>query len=103
ASGVALATPAAMRLARSLADVPGAATRAVGHLCLVGGADELALADCARHFAPLVLDAGSGALGGRPAALADAAILVAGHASEPASQRSPRRASPGSARSPSWC
>ena len=64
-SAVSLATHAATRLARSLADVPGAATRAVGRLCLVGGADELALADCARHFAPLVLDAGSGALGGR--------------------------------------
>jgi hypothetical protein len=84
ASAVSLATQAATRLARSLADVPGAATRAVGRLCLVGGADELALADCARHFAPLVLDAGSGALGGRPAALADAMLLVASEASEPA-------------------
>ncbi len=83
-SAVSLATQAATRLARSLADVPGAATRAVGRLCLVGGADELALADCARHFAPLVLDAGSGALGGRPAALADRMLLVASEASEPA-------------------
>ncbi len=83
-SAVSLATQAATRLARALADVPGAATRAVGRLCLVGGADELALADCARHFAPLVLDAGSGGLGGRPAALADGMLLVASEASEPA-------------------
>jgi hypothetical protein len=84
APGIALATQAAMRLARSLADVPGAATRAVGRLCLVCGADELALADCARHFAPLVLDAGAEALGGRQAAIADRAILVAPATAEPA-------------------
>lgn len=84
AAGVALATPAAARLARALADVPGASTRALGRLCLVGGADPIALADCARHHAPLVLDAGSEALGGSPAALADAAVLVVSRASEPA-------------------
>ena len=83
-SGMAVATPAATRLARSLADVPRAATRAVGRLCLVAGADALALADCARHFAPLVLDAGSAALGGRSAALADCMVLVASGATEPA-------------------
>ena len=84
ATGVALATPAAGRLARALADVPGAATRALGRLCLVGGADPPALAECARHHAPLVLDAGSEALGGSPAALADASVLVVSPASEPA-------------------
>jgi hypothetical protein len=83
-AGVALATPAATRLARTLADVPGAHARAVGRLCVVGGADELALADCARHHSPLVLDAGAGALGGRPAALADSTVLVAAPGSEPA-------------------
>jgi hypothetical protein len=83
-AGVALATPAAARLARTLSDVPGAATRAVGRLCLASGADPLALADCARHHAPLVLDAGSGALGGTPAAVADAAVLVAAPGTEPA-------------------
>jgi hypothetical protein len=57
--GIPLATPAARRLAASLADVPGASTTAVGRLCLVDGADEAALADCARHFAPLVLDRGA--------------------------------------------
>lgn len=83
-SGVAVATQAATRLARSLADVPRSANRACGRICLVGGADALALADCARHFAPLVLDAGSAALGGRAAALADGMILVASAAAEPA-------------------
>jgi hypothetical protein len=83
-SGMAVATQAAMRLARSLADVPGAAPRALGRLCLVSGADPLALADCSRHFAPLLLDAGSAALGGRPAALADHTIIVAAAAAEPA-------------------
>lgn len=83
-SGIAVATHAATRLSRSLADVPGAATRALGRLCLVSGADALALADCARHFAPLVLDAGSAALGGRAAALADRMVLVASADIEPA-------------------
>jgi hypothetical protein len=84
AAGVALATPAAGRLARALADVPGASPRALGRLCLVAGADPLALADCARHYAPLVLDAGSSAVGGRHAAVADAVLLVAPPAAEPA-------------------
>jgi hypothetical protein len=83
-SGIAVATQAATRLARSLADVPGASTRALGRLCLVSGADALALADCSRHFAPLVLDAGSAALGGRAAVLADCMVLVASAATEPA-------------------
>lgn len=83
-SGVAIATQAATRLARSLADVPRAATRPLGRLCLVSGADALALTDCARHFAPIVLDAGSAALGGRHAALADSTVLVAGARAEPA-------------------
>jgi hypothetical protein len=84
AAGIPLATQAAARLARALADVPGADTRAVGRLCLVAGAERAALADTARHFAPLVLDAGSTSLGGAPAALADRVILVATSATEPA-------------------
>jgi hypothetical protein len=83
-AGIPLATQAATRLSRALADVSGADTRAVGRLCLVAGADRAALADTARHFAPLVLDAGSTALGGAPAALADRAIVVATSATEPA-------------------
>ncbi len=83
-AGIPLATQAATRLARALADVPGADTRAVGRLCLVAGADRAALADTARHFAPLVLDAGSSSLGGAPAALADRVIVVATVSTEPA-------------------
>jgi hypothetical protein len=79
-----LASGAAFRLARLLADVPGADVRAVGRLCLVRGADDAARADAARHFAPLVIDAGSAAIGGAPAALADSVVLVAPRRSEPA-------------------
>ena len=84
AAGIPLATQAAAQLARALGDGPGAGTRAVGRLCLVGGAERSALADSARHLAPLVFDTGSVALGGVPAALADRVILVATPAMEPA-------------------
>jgi hypothetical protein len=84
AAGIPLATHAAARLAKTLADVPGADTRAVGRLCLVAGTERAALADTARHFAPLVLDAGSASLGGAPAALADRVVVVATAATEPA-------------------
>jgi hypothetical protein len=84
AAGIPLATPAASRLARALAEVPGTDTRAVGRLCLAASPAAAALADTARHFAPLVLDAGSSALGGSPAALADRAVLVGAPAVEPA-------------------
>jgi hypothetical protein len=83
-AGIPLATPAAGRLARVLAEVAGADTRAVGRLCLVGGADCTPLADTARHAAPLVLDAGASALGGVPAALADEVLVVGGPTTEPA-------------------
>jgi hypothetical protein len=82
AAGIPLATPAAGRLARRLADLAGAETRAVGRLCLVGGADAGALVDTARHVAPLVLDAGT-SLGGVPAAVADRVVVVSGPATEP--------------------
>ena len=84
AAGIPLATHAAARLAKALADVPGAETRGVGRLCLVAGAERAALADTARHFAPLVLDVGSASLGGAPAALADRVIVVATSSIEPA-------------------
>ena len=81
--GIPLATHAAASLARALGDVPGAAPRAVGRLCLVGGAEPERLADTARHHAPLVIDAGSDALGGAPAALADRTVIVTAPALEP--------------------
>ena len=83
-AAIPLATHAATRLARALADVPGASPRAVGRLCLVSGADPLALSDTARYFAPLVIDAGSDALGGAPASLADRTVLVSAQSLEPA-------------------
>jgi hypothetical protein len=87
AAGIPLATHAATRLASALEDVPGASPRAVGRLCLVSGADPLALSDAARHFAPLVIDAGSEALGGAPASVADQSVLVTTQAVEPALAR----------------
>jgi hypothetical protein len=85
--GIPLATHAATRLARLLEDVPGAAPRAIGRLCLVGGADPLRLSDTARHHAPVVIDAGSEALGGVPASAADRAVLVTTQNVEPALAR----------------
>jgi hypothetical protein len=87
AAGIPLATHAAVRLARALEDVPGATPRAVGRLCLVAGADPLALSDTARHFAPLVIDAGSAAVGGAPASMVDHTVLVTTQAVEPALAR----------------
>jgi len=84
AAGIPLATAAAARLARALAEVVGADTRAVGRLCLIDGADRELVVDCARHVAPLVLDSGATALGGAPAALADEVVVVATPAVEPA-------------------
>jgi hypothetical protein len=83
-AGIPLATHAAARLAQVLEDVPGAEPRAMGRLCLVGGADPLRLSDTARHHAPLVIDAGSAALGGAPASVADRTVIVTTSAIEPA-------------------
>ena len=86
-AAIPLATHSATRLARFLEDVPRAAPRAVGRLCLVGGADPDRLADTARHHAPLVIDAGSEALGGAPASVADRTVLVTARDAEPALAR----------------
>jgi len=87
AGGIPLATRAAAGLARVLEDLPASVPRAVGRLCLVGGADPLRLADTARHHAPLVIDAGADALGGAPAAVADRAVIVKTQSIEPALAR----------------
>ena len=79
-----LSFPAAARLARTLAEVPGARTRATGRVCLVECPDQLAVVDAARHLSPLVLDAGHASVGGAPAALADHVVLVARPGVEPA-------------------
>jgi hypothetical protein len=84
AAAIPLASPAASRLARTLASLPGARARAVGRLCLVEGADQLALCDAARYLAPVVIDAGHAVVGGVPAALAHHAVLVASPRVEPA-------------------
>jgi hypothetical protein len=81
---VSIGSPGAGRLSRVLQDVPGTRVRTAGRLCLVHGADFLALADTARHHAPIVLDAGGVAIGGTPAALADHVVLVAHPRLQPA-------------------
>lgn len=86
-AAIPLATHAATRLARKLEDVPGASPRAVGRLCLVSGAAPLELSDTARHHAPLVIDAGSSALGGAPASVADRTVIVTTQSVEPALAR----------------
>ena len=87
ASAIPLATADASRLAKAFEELPGAVARAVGRLALVGSADPLAVAESARHLAPLVVDAGASALGGVPAALADLSVVVTVPAIEPALAR----------------
>ena len=92
-AGIPLATHAASRLARLLEDVPGAAPRAVGRLCLAGGdahgrsgSRNQRLVETARYHAPVVIDAGSEALGGAAAA-GDCAVIVTTRDVEPALAR----------------
>jgi hypothetical protein len=101
-AGIPLATHAATRLARILEDVPAAAPRAIGRLVLAGddsrarpgrnprarpGADPQRMIKTARHHAPVVVDAGSEALGGAPAAVADRVVIVTTRNVEPALAR----------------
>jgi hypothetical protein len=85
-AGIPLATQAATRLARTLEDVPGAGPRAVGRLCLTN-ADPQRVTGTARYHAPVVIDAGSEALGGAPAAVADRVVIVTTRDVEPALAR----------------
>jgi hypothetical protein len=99
--GIPLATHAASRLARMLDDVPRAAPRAVGRICLAGGdgrraadsdsrvlaADPERLVQTAQFHAPVVIDAGSVALGDGPVALADRVVVVTRRDVEPALAR----------------
>jgi hypothetical protein len=93
-AGIPLATHAASRLARLLEDVPGAAPRAVGRLCLAGGAAQgrfggghERLVETALYHAPVVLDAGCEVLGGARAAVADRVVMVTTRDVEPALAR----------------
>jgi hypothetical protein len=85
-SVLAPATPAAKRLARALADVPGHA-RALGRLCMIGGVDPSRLGEAVRGVAPFVIDAGAAMLGGVPASVADRTVIVTTPAVEPALAR----------------
>ena len=85
--GLPLATRAATRLTRVLEEVPGCFPRAVGRLCVVGADDPVRLSDTARHHAPLVIDAGSDAIGGAAASIADRRVIVTRQDIEPALAR----------------
>lgn len=85
--GIPLATQPAIRLARTLEDVPGAQPRALGRLCLAGGGRIERLIETARYHAPVVVDAGSDALGGASAAIPDRAVIVTTRDVEPALAR----------------
>ena len=83
--GPRLGLPAALRLASGLARaVMSVETTAQGRICLVGGADQAAIARTAVSLAPVVLDVEDPALAGAAASLADATVLVATPATEPA-------------------
>jgi len=77
-----LGTPAAARLARSLASAGH--IRTCGRLCLIDDPDRLALAGVAPGLAPLVFDVGDPRDGASVAALADRVVLVGGPRVEPA-------------------
>ncbi len=81
--GVPLAARPAARLARMLAR-SGRVTRAHGRICLVHAAgDPAGLVETLSGVAPLVIDAGSGAVGGVCASLATRSVLVTTPALEP--------------------
>jgi len=82
--GIPLATRSATALARVLDDIPGAAPRALGRLCVAGGSDLGRLVDTARHHAPVVIDAGAEAIGSASASLADRTVIVTTRDVEPA-------------------
>jgi hypothetical protein len=88
-----LATHAASRLARVLEDLPGVIAGPAGRLCLVGAGgsaglvDTGRLVDTAHHHAPVVIDAGSEAVGGAPVSLADRTVIVTTRDVEPALAR----------------
>lgn len=81
---VPIGSPAAGRLARTLAPVAGGATRTCGRLCLVRCTDRAALAGAVLYLAPLVLDVDDGQEASAASAVADRVLLVAGPQTEPA-------------------
>jgi hypothetical protein len=85
-AGIPLATRAAVALTHVLEDVPRAAPRAVGRLCLMGG-EPHRVVDTARYHAPAVIDAGSETLDGAAAVVADRAVIVTSRDVEPALAR----------------
>jgi hypothetical protein len=80
---LALSTPGATRLGRSVGDWIDAPHRVSGRLCLVEGDARIARAAALRSDCALVVDVRHGADASEPAALADIVVLVAGADTEP--------------------
>ena len=81
---LALSTPGATRLGRSVADWLEATHRVSGRLCLVDGDARIARAAALRNQCALVVDVPHGADASEPASVADVVVLVAGTETEPA-------------------
>ncbi len=82
-SSVALPTSSAGRLGRALEAFADDGMRTAGRLCLLDATDPAPLAAASRYTAPLVIDVRHGEPAGRPVALADHVVLVAGLDVEP--------------------
>jgi hypothetical protein len=82
-TGPRIAAPAALRLARTLADGGCESVRASGRVCLVGDPDALVAVPCA-HAYPVVIDVAHASPPAEGLGSADLAVLVASPAVEPA-------------------
>lgn len=82
-AGPRIAAPAALRLARALADEGWDGVRASGRVCLVGDGDPLALAPIAQTC-PVVVDVAHASPPAEGLGCADVVVLVASPAVEPA-------------------
>jgi hypothetical protein len=83
--GIPLGTPAAGRLGRAVERALPCRVRAIGRVCLTAaGPSPAPLVEATRDLAPIVLDVGDPADAAVAASLADAVVLVAGPAVEPA-------------------
>jgi len=82
--GPPLGAPAAGRLARSLGAIAPGGARAAGRLCLVQGADPVALCAHLHGVAPLIIDVADSGEAAAAASMSDGLVLVAGPGAEPA-------------------
>jgi hypothetical protein len=83
-SSMAIPTSSAGRLGRALEPFADDGMRTAGRLCLLDAVDPAPLVAASKYAAPLVIDVRHGEPAGRPVALADHVVLVAGPDVEPA-------------------